>query len=77
MLVVGGVPKLVKLAMEDENASARKKSIYALSSEVRNYQPAMNEVIRFLPKDFTSGKVDAEDMNAVDGIMTKLREQIP
>jgi len=77
LLVVGGVPKLVKLAMEDDNVAARKKSIYALSSEVRNCQPAMDEVMRFLPKGFTSAKVDAMDMNAVDGIMTKLREQIP
>jgi len=75
--VIGGVPKLVKLAVEDENAAVRKKSIYALSSSVRNYQPAMDETVRCLPKGFTSGSIDAKDMDAVDGVMNKLREQIP
>jgi hsp70-interacting protein len=75
LLVVDGVPKLVKLAREDDSVAVRKKAIYALSSEVRNYQPAMEEVVRCLPKGFLpSKKVDADSMDEVDGVMRLLRE---
>lgn len=60
--------------MTDPNPAARKKSIYALSSAVRNYQPAMNELVKALPEGYPTEKVDSGDMEAVDAIMDKLRE---
>jgi hypothetical protein len=62
------------MSTSDPNPAARKKAVYALSSAVRNYQPAMDEVAKHLPEGYPRGeKIDAADMDAVDGIMDKLR----
>lgn len=61
------------MATTDPNPAARKKSVYALSSATRNYQPALNELIKHLPDDYGFGQTDAADMEAVDLIMDKLR----
>jgi len=54
----------------------RRKAIYALSSEIRNYQPATDAALKVLPKGFTAEEtVGAGDMEAIDGIMDKLRER--
>jgi hsp70-interacting protein len=43
---------------------------------VRNYQPAINVAVKELPKEIVGGeKVDAEDMDAIDKIMGRLRER--
>jgi hypothetical protein len=79
-LTAGGVPKLVALAAgEDEkDAQVKRKAVYALSSAVRNYQPAMDVAHKELGKFGVAGErdtVDATDMDAVDEIMTALRER--
>ena len=61
------------MATTDPAPAARKKAVYALSSAVRNYQPAMNEVVKHLPDGYPRNKVDAGDMDAVDSLMDKLR----
>ena len=64
------------MASEDRNEAVRRKSIYALSSEIRNYQPGLDEAIKALPKALKPGRaVDAGDMEAVDRIMVGLREE--
>lgn len=74
-LVVGGIPSLIKLAMEDSNEQVRRKAIYALSSETRNYQPGLDEALRVLPKGIApEGAIDSADMEAVDRVMDRLRE---
>lgn len=74
LLAVNGIPKLCKLAQEDEDPAVRRKCIYALSSEIRNYQPGMNEAVKYLAKELVgSEEVSATDMNAIDAIMAKLR----
>lgn len=76
LLAVNGIPKLCKLAVEDTDPHVRRKATYALSSEVRNYQPGMNEVVKNLPKEITGpDQVSASDMDAIDAIMAKLRER--
>lgn len=69
--------------MEDADEGVRRKAIYALSSAMRNYQPATDEVVEVLPVRFVGGggggggdgrKVEAGDMEAIDGIMARLRE---
>ncbi|CEO58373.1 Hsp70 nucleotide exchange factor fes1 [Penicillium brasilianum] len=72
-VVLNGIPTLVSMATGDPNPAARKKSIYALSSAVRNYQPAMNELVKVLPEGYPTDKTDAGDMEAIDAIMDKLR----
>lgn len=73
-LLVGVIPHLVRLATEDANSNVRRKAVYGLSSEVRNYQPGLDEVLKYLPDSLEGGgKIDAADMNAVDGLMDKLR----
>ncbi|OQD78564.1 hypothetical protein PENDEC_c001G06614 [Penicillium decumbens] len=74
LVVLNAIPTLVNMATTEPNPAARKKSIYALSSAVRNYQPAMNELVKALPEGYPTEKVDSGDMEAVDSIMNKLRE---
>lgn len=60
-------------ATSDSNPTTRKKAVYALSSAVRNYQPAMNELVKSLPEGYPRDKTDATNMEDVDSVMDKLR----
>jgi hsp70-interacting protein len=73
----GAIPKLVELATsEAENKEVRRKAIYALSSECRNYQPAMDVFMEELEKTGRKhGKIDATDMDAVDALIAGLRQE--
>jgi hsp70-interacting protein len=75
-LAMGGIPVLVDVAVKaDEDKEVRRKAVYALSSECRNYQPAMDVFTGELDKRGKNiGKVDATDMNAVDTLIAKLRK---
>ncbi|RMD40441.1 hypothetical protein DV735_g4701, partial [Chaetothyriales sp. CBS 134920] len=74
-LALGGIPKLCKMALSDPDRPARRKAVYALSSCIRNYQSAMDEAVKSLPKDIVGpDQVSAEDMDVIDAIMGKLRE---
>lgn len=75
---MNALPTLVSLATTDSDTKVRRKSIYALSSAVRNYQPNMNEVLLHLPAEYKpSENVDSGDMAAIDAIMEKLRNAAP
>ncbi|KAK3906427.1 nucleotide exchange factor Fes1-domain-containing protein [Staphylotrichum tortipilum] len=79
LLAMGGVPTLVGLATSDgEDQAVRRKAIYALSSAVRNYQPAMDEAAAALKKGghHDHGEVDAADMDAVDSVIGRLKERV-
>ena len=74
LLALDGVQKLAKLAVEDDDQAVKRKCVYALSSSIRNYQPATDEAVRCLPSDIVGAKtLSAEDMAAIDAIMEKLR----
>ena len=79
LLAMGGIPPLVHLATHDEEHEAvRRKAVYALSSAVRNYQPAMDVAAEELKKKGhvdSNHTVDASDMDAVDVVMNKLKEK--
>ena len=78
LLAMGGIPQLVRLATHDgEHEAVRRKAIYALSSAVRNYQPAMNVAAEELRKKGHEGvdEVDASDMDAIDEIMNQLKKK--
>ena len=72
---MSALPTLLRISQQDSEASVRRKAIYALSSAVRNYQPGMDELLRHLPEDMKKAdeKVDAGNMDSVDGIMAKLK----
>ncbi|KAL2039156.1 hypothetical protein N7G274_008205 [Stereocaulon virgatum] len=75
LLAGDAIPTLVKLSTEDSDEQVRRKAIYALSSEVRNYQPGLDKVVKTLPKAFApEGAIDAADMEAVDRVIKQLRE---
>ncbi|KAI9853622.1 MAG: hsp70 nucleotide exchange factor fes1 [Vezdaea acicularis] len=78
LVAVNGIAPLVKLVLEDKEQSVRRKAVYALSSAVRNYQPALDELIGLLPEsalgDKKGEKVEAGDMESINSIMSKLRE---
>ena len=74
-VVRGIVPKLVELALGDENEQVRRKAIYALSSEFRNFQPGLDAGLKVFPKTIVpEGGNNANDMEAVDRIIERLRE---
>lgn len=82
LLAMGGIPPLVEMVLREEEAPAvRKKGIYALSSAVRNYQPALDVATEELGKKKVDHpkageKVDASDMDSIDGIMDWLKEMV-
>lgn len=74
LLALDGVQKLAKLVLEEKDMVVRKKRVYALSSSIRNYQPATNEAVKCLPSSIVgTDTVSAEDMETIDSIMAKLR----
>ncbi len=76
LVVLGAIPSLVKLAVHDPSQAVRRKAIYALSSEVRNFQLGLDKALEALPEDLSgTKKLDAGDMDGIDGIMEKLRER--
>ncbi|KAM3564408.1 hypothetical protein MY1884_000756 [Beauveria asiatica] len=77
LLAAGGIRPLVALATgEGESKTARRKAVYALSSAIRNYQPALDAAVEELTAaGHAAEKVDATDMEAVDTIITPLREK--
>ena len=55
----------------------RKKAVFAISSAVRNYQPALNALVAELPAEFRGeDKLDAADMESVDQLIDRLREHV-
>jgi len=86
LVALGGVEKLVAMSLghkaegegeAKETKEIRRKAVYALSSAVRNYQPAMDVATRQLAARGVSvpEKTDATDMDSVDLIITDLREK--
>ncbi|GFF35922.1 hsp70 nucleotide exchange factor fes1 [Aspergillus lentulus] len=74
LIVFNVLPTLVAMSTSDPAPAARKKAVYAISSGVRNYQPAMDEFVKHLPEGYTSGeKIDAADMDAINALLDKLR----
>ncbi|KAI1617915.1 hsp70-like protein [Exophiala viscosa] len=75
LLAINGIDKLCQVAVEDTDRAVRRKAVYALSSGIRNYQPAMNEAVKRLPKNIVGpDQVSAADMDVIDAIMEKLRD---
>ncbi|MDI1491761.1 MAG: hsp70 nucleotide exchange factor fes1 [Ramalina farinacea] len=76
LLAVDAIPKLINLALGDSNEGVRRKAIYALSSEVRNYQPGLDATVPALPKTIVpEGAIDSGNMDAIDQIMERMREE--
>lgn len=76
VLMLDAVPKLVKLATGDEVPGVRRKAAYALSSEIRNCQPALKSCVKNLPSELKpQGHEDmsAEDMAAIDDLLGRIR----
>lgn len=77
VLILGAIPTLVTLATSEKDKSVRKKAILALSSTVRNFQPALDETVEKMPAEFKpSDKLDANDMASVDTLIQKLRDSV-
>lgn len=64
------------MSLEDTDKSAKRKAIYALSSGVRNYQPALDALIKELPAEIlgpNTPKIDASDMDKINEFLEKLK----
>lgn len=74
LLVVGAIPSLTRLALEDPFEAVRRKAIYALSSGIRNYQPGLDAAVEALPQNMKPNtRLDAGNMEAVDEIIQRLK----
>jgi len=75
-LETGAMARVVQMATEDESVAVRKKAVSALSSEVRNFQLGLDELVKNLPAKVWSSRssVDAGDMEAVDELIQRLRD---
>ncbi|KAF2710670.1 Fes1-domain-containing protein [Pleomassaria siparia CBS 279.74] len=77
LLIVGGIPPLVRLATQDSDTNVRKKAVGALSSVARNFQPGLDAIIPQLPAKFKpTGTLDANDMDSVDTLIDPLRANV-
>ena len=75
LLALDAISVLTHLSIEDASEPVRRKAIYALSSEIRNFQPGLDAALRALPKGIApEGAIDAGDMEAVDRVVEQLRE---
>ena len=75
LLALDAMSVLTNLSIEDSHEPVRRKAIYALSSEIRNFQPGLDAALRTLPKGIApEGAIDAGDMEAVDRVIEQLRE---
>ena len=75
LLAGDAIPVLTQLAIDDTHEPVRRKAIYALSSEIRNFQPGLDAALKTLPKGIApEGAIDAGDMEAVDRVIEQLRE---
>lgn len=73
------IPTLAESAQNDAVPDVRKKSIYALSCSVRNNQRVMDILVQHLPEtilETSTKEIDSSDMDRIDKLMSKLREQI-
>lgn len=67
----------MRIATGNDETKVKKKAVTALSSSVRNFQPALDEAVSHVPVDFKpSGQLDANDMESVDVLINKLRESL-
>ena len=76
-LVLGAIPTLVRMATGSDETKVKKKAITALSSAVRNFQPALDDAMTHVPAEYKpSGPLDANDMDSVDLLINKLRASL-
>ncbi|KAG9200613.1 hsp70 nucleotide exchange factor fes1 [Epicoccum nigrum] len=77
LLVLGAIPTLVRLATGSDETKVKKKAITALSSSVRNFQPALDDAMAHVPDEHKPSKaLDANDMDSVDLLINKLRASL-
>jgi len=77
LLLVGGLPTLVRLATTDSSKDVRKRAIRALNSAAQNYQPALDDIITRLPDTHKpKGKINAEDADSLLSWRTNLETQV-
>lgn len=74
-MILNAIPSLVSLIVKDTDEGVRRKAAYALSSEIRNYQPGTDAAVRALPIELNWTKaVNAGDMDEVDELMEMLKK---
>lgn len=72
---LGGVEKVAKMAVSDPVKEVRLKSVFAVSSVVRNFEVGLEKALSVLPESIKGAeKYDACDMEAISGLMGKMRE---
>lgn len=76
-LILGTIPKLVDMAVNDNDTRARKKAVLAISSLIRNFQAGLDAAWKVLPDEHKTGdKPDSMDMDEVDQVIKSLRAKI-
>lgn len=72
---MGGVDKVVDIALNDPVEAVRLKGALAISSAVRNFEEGLKRALELLPEDVTGGETayDATDMENISLLINKLR----
>ena len=75
----GGMAKLVRVAVGDVDGKVRAKAVRGVSSWVRNFQKGVDALLGVWSEEMGGeeivGKVDAGDMEQVDGLMERLKSK--
>lgn len=72
---VGGTGKIVDMFLNDPVEKVRSKAVYAISSTIRNYQPAMDTALDKLPSRIKgTDTYHHEDMEGLDRLVSVMRE---
>ncbi|KAF8427344.1 nucleotide exchange factor Fes1-domain-containing protein [Tirmania nivea] len=72
---VGGIPKAVNNYLNDPSEKVRSKSVYNISAAIRNYEPALQEVLKLVPENIKGTETyHHEDMEGLNRLMERMRE---
>lgn len=72
----GGTEKVVKAFLNDPVEKVRSKAVYAISSSIRNYEPAFKNTLELLPKELLGEEeLHHEEMEGIDRLIQRMREE--
>ncbi|KAF8471931.1 nucleotide exchange factor Fes1-domain-containing protein [Kalaharituber pfeilii] len=72
----GGTHKAINAFLNDPSEKVRAKSVYAISSTIRNYEPALKTCLELLPAHIKgTEKYHHEDMEGIDRLVDVMRKE--
>lgn len=73
---VGGTGKIIELFLNDPVEKVRSKAVYAISSTIRNFKPALDTALERLPEHIKGTETyHHEDMEGLDRLVSVMRTE--